>query len=361
MPPRVTDGLRWRYLATAPATGSEIQAAARARRRLLCDAVRPVDMKTNPDGRELSSPSDLADRLARLPDGHPSKPRRASDLVSEVRPLTDAEHAAHVADVTFRLAEAEAAGLATHVQHTVDRRSEVWSYDRRLLHDDLVDRLYAKAAEVPCDRHAIVAGGLPGAGKTTVLTQHAGIDLSGFLTINPDVIKAEMAHQGLIPQLSGLTPMEASRLAHEEASHVAKRLAHRAHAEGKNVIWDVTMSNARTCAARIGALQAAGYSRVEAIFVDIPVAVSVSRADSRHRLGHDEYRAGIGLGGRFLAQDVILAQADPDWGSVNRASFEQVKDRFSAWLRFDNSADGRAATLVAEGAGTRWATRSTVL
>ena len=81
--------------------------------------MRPVDLKTNADAREPST-SELADRLARLPEGHPSRPGRQSDRASEVRPLTDAEHAAHVADVRFRLTEAEAACLATHVQHTID-------------------------------------------------------------------------------------------------------------------------------------------------------------------------------------------------------------------------------------------------
>jgi len=316
-------------------------------------------MRTIAVAGELTSASELADRLARLPDGHPSQRGRLSDGPADVRRLTDAEHAAHVADVKFTLTCAEAAGLATHFQHTVDKRGEVWSYDRRLVHDDLLHTLHGKAALVPCDRQAIVAGGLPGAGKSTVLAQHAGIDLAAFLTINPDLIKAELAQRGLIPQISGLTPMEASRLAHEEASHVAKRLAHRAHAEGRNVIWDVTLSNADTCAARIGALQAAGYTRIDAIFVDIPIAVSVSRADARHRQGHDEYRAGIGLGGRFLAQELIQAQADPAWGSINRANFEQVKNRFSAWARYDNSVDGRDAALVAEGTGTGWGTGST--
>jgi predicted kinase len=307
-------------------------------------------MRADADARERGGEPGLADRLAWLPDGHPSKPGFSSDRPGEVRPLTDAEHAEHVADVRFRLAEAETAGLATHVRHTDDRRNEVWSYDRRLLHDDLVRSLYSKAVAVPCDRHAIVAGGLPGAGKTTALSHHSGIDLASFLTINPDLIKAEMARRELIPRISGLTPMEASRLAHEEASHVAKRLAHRAHADGKNVVWDMTMSNARTCTARLGALQAAGYTRIEAMFVDIPIAVSVRRADARHRQGHEEYRAGFGLGGRFLAPEVILAQGDPAWGSINRANFEHVKDQFTAWARYDNSADGRAATLAAEGA-----------
>ncbi len=229
----------------------------------------------------------------------------------------------------------------------MDPGNEVWSHERRLLHDALLRALYTRAAGVPCEHRAVLVGGLPGAGKTTVLGQHPAVDPARYLTINPDQIKEELARRGLIPQVDGLTPMEAARLAHEESSDVAKRLARRAQADGKNVIWDVTMSRSRTCADRIAALAAAGYGRVEAIFVDVPVGVSLQRADARHRAGHDAYRAGSGAGGRFVPQEVILAQADPTWGSVNRATFELVKDWFTAWARYDNSVSGRAATLVA--------------
>jgi predicted kinase len=275
---------------------------------------------------------------------------RAADtrLARDARRLTDAEHADHVADVRARLAAAQAAGLSTHVLHTIDRGNEVWSHERRLVHDSLLQTMYARAAGVPCEHRAIIAGGLPGAGKTTVLGQHEGVDLSRFLAINPDRIKEELARLGLIPRVDGLTPMEAARLAHEESSHIAKRLAHRAQADGRNVIWDVTMSRPQTCQDRIAALAAAGYGRIDAIFVDVPVRVSLQRADARHRDGHDAYRAGFGVGGRFVPPELILAQADLVWGSVNRATFELVKVRFTAWARYDNSVDGRAARLVAD-------------
>jgi predicted kinase len=268
-----------------------------------------------------------------------------------VRPLTDAEHLEHVANVRARLADAQAAGLATHVLHTVDRGNEVWSYQRRLVHDSILRALYARAAGVPCERRAIITGGLPGAGKTSVVEQRAGVDLSRYLAINPDRIKEELARRELLPQIAGLTPMEAARLAHEESSHLAKRLAHRAQAEGKNVIWDVTMSRPHTCENRIAVLAAAGYARIDGIFVDVPVQVSLRRADARHREGHDAYRAGSGVGGRFVPPELILAQADGTWGSVNRATFELVKNRFTAWARYDNSVDGRPARLVADSPG----------
>ena len=88
--------------------------------------------------------------------------------------------------------------------------------------------LYDAASGVPNDHKAIIAGGLAGAGKTTVLEKHAGIDRSQYLTINPDDIKAEMAKRGMVPKVDGLSPMEASDLIHEESSYMARQLATRA-------------------------------------------------------------------------------------------------------------------------------------
>jgi hypothetical protein len=158
-----------------------------------------------------------------------------------------------------------------------------------------------------------------------------------------------MAKHGMIPEVAGLTPMEASDLVHEESSHVAKQLALRATADGKNVIWDITMSSRASTENRIGDLRAAGYSRVEGVFVDIPIEVAIHRSDARHREGHDDYSVGRGLGGRFVPAEVIAAQADPDWGSRNRKTFEQVKPHLDAWLQCDNSVDGRSPALVDSG------------
>ena len=74
----------------------------------------------------------------------------------------------------------------------------------------------------------------------------------------------------MVPVIGGLSPMEASDLIHEESSHIAKRLAHRAESDRRNVIWDITMSSAQTATRRIDALRTADYRSVGAIFVDIP-------------------------------------------------------------------------------------------
>ena len=67
-----------------------------------------------------------------------------------------------------------------------------------------------------------------------------------------------------MPTVDGLTPMEASDLAHEESSHIAKRLANRAQADGKNVIWDITMAKTGSIAERVESLRAADTPRLMA-------------------------------------------------------------------------------------------------
>jgi predicted kinase len=262
------------------------------------------------------------------------------------RPLTDAEHAEHVAKVRELLDKARAEGLATELQHTTDTDHEQWTEERAIMHDAIIAELYWEAQTAPCEHRAILAGGLPGAGKTTVLEHHAGVDRSQYLTINPDDIKEQMAKRGMIPDVAGLTPMEASELAHEESSYIAKQLALRAMPDGKNVIWDITMSSRESTEKRINDLRDFGYVRVDGIFVDIPVETSIRRADTRHRDDHELYRSGHSLGGRFVAPEIIGSQEDSDWGSRNRRTFEQVKPRLDGWMQYDNSVDGRAPLLI---------------
>jgi predicted kinase len=269
---------------------------------------------------------------------------------ADQRRLTDAEHAERVRTIGERLDWARDEGLATDKRYLVDRVRGIWTRERRDVHDAIVHDLYEESASVPCERQAIMAGGLGGAGKSTVLDSYAGIDRSRFLRINPDDIKEEMAKRGLIPELDRLSPMEASDLVHEESSHVAKLLARRAIKDGKNVIWDITMSTAGGTLQRLEVLHEARYA-TKGVFVDIGIDVAVQRADARHRQGHDDYLAGKGFGGRYVPPEVIRAQADAQWGSVNRRTFEEVKPRFSDWAVYDNSVNGREPQLVQASAG----------
>src|SRR6185437_12914739 len=142
----------------------------------------------------------LKDRLNQLEPGNPSSPwledgtprPPAPRLTDHERPLptlSDTDYEAHVGVVKSELASAGERGLTTKELFTIDGKGMAWVAERRHEHDEIIREIYDAGAHVPCDHKAVIAGGLGGAGKTTVLEQHARIDRSNFLTINPDDIK----------------------------------------------------------------------------------------------------------------------------------------------------------------------------
>jgi len=268
------------------------------------------------------------------------------EATEAVHPHTQEERAEHITDVFARLDKADDEGFSSRELHTIDSKGEIWSSDRTLLHHSLLEKIYSGSADVPCDHKAIVAGGLSGAGKTTVLANHPEIDRSNYLTINPDDIKEKMAQHGMIPKVEGLSPMEASELVHEESSYLARQLALRAQADGKNLIWDITMSDKEKTEQRITDLRESGYTRVDALFVQISIETSLRRTEARYWADQDKWFGGEGLGGRLIPPEVILRQADDEWGSGNRKTFEAIKETVDYWEIHDNSTDDQPARLL---------------
>jgi hypothetical protein len=305
----------------------------------------PVDEDVFPDNSEATSE---AAAFEWQPDSGPEPDEAAW---SDERPeaayrFTEPEWSDHRTETAIHIDDANAAGLASNHQHTIDPDRRIWSVDRQAAHSKIIDDMYQQAEGVPNNHEAIIAGGLCGAGKTTVLDDYAGIDRSQYLTISPDDIKEALARSVLVPEIDGLSPMEASDLVHIESSYIARQLAARAQTDGKNLIWDIQLSSRKSADERIDNLRTAGYERIDAVFVDIPVDVSLQRTDARHREGEEKYRAGIGLGGRYVPPEAITSQADDEWGSKNRKAFEELKPRFDQWSRYDNSVDGGRPQLV---------------
>lgn len=237
--------------------------------------------------------------------------------------------------------------LSTDKTHTTGPGA--WTPERDRLHREIAEHLYAKSDHVPRDGKAVIAGGLGGAGKTTVLTKHAGVDTSQYMTINPDDIKEELAQRGMIPAVPGapdLSPMERAALVHEESSRIAHLMADRAYAEKRNLIWDITMSSESSVKSRVKALDRAGYTEVVGVFVDIPVETSVERAMARYRRGVDQYLSGSGFGGRYVPPNIIRAQKTSTGATINRTVFEDVRKGFTQSYVYDNSVTGEPPRLV---------------
>lgn len=120
----------------------------------------------------------LRQRLERLPGWHPSSPegdaheqRKQLGGVDVPRqrpePLTDSEHADRVQHVRAQLADARKRRLATD-ERFFDPADNRWSSGQQVIRRSRRPH-YASAPDVPCDRKAVMAGGLGGAGKSTVL------------------------------------------------------------------------------------------------------------------------------------------------------------------------------------------------
>jgi hypothetical protein len=196
----------------------------------------------------------------------------------------------------------------------------IWTPERNNAQGLLVTDVYARAACVPRERAAIMAGCLRGADKDGVLAQE-GVDQSRYLTISVDSVLQEMAARGLIPRIKGLSPMEAADLAHTEAQFLAKRLALRALTDGRNLLWDITMASKPAVESWLSALETAGFT-TSGLFVDIEIEESIRRSESLHREGEEEYRQGHGYGGRYIPPEAIRALTDTEATNPGRAMLE---------------------------------------
>jgi hypothetical protein len=272
--------------------------------------------------------------------------------------MSQEEYATHLTRVEAVLDQAVEDGQTTDQLHTVgkdEKGRDVYTKARVEQHQRIIDKVTRGWDEVPNGGRAVIAGGLGGAGKSTVLGKYAGIDQSQYATLNPDDVKELMAEAGMIPDVSGLSPMEASALVHEESSHIVGILAEMAYRQKKNVIWDITMSGQDSVQKRIDDLRASGYGFINGVFVDIPVETSVVRALGRHRRGAEQYRAGEGAGGRFVPPHIIRKN-NPTPGSTaqsrNREVFDAQRVQFNSWSVYDNSGTAPVLTMTGIGAET---------
>jgi len=172
-----------------------------------------------------------------------------------------------------------------------------------------VAEMYQAAADVPRERSAVIAGGLPGADKIRAL-EESGVDRSRYLTVSIDAVLVRMAAAGLIQEADGLSPLERSGPVHAEAQYLAKRVLLRALMDGRNLILDISLASWRAAESWTYALRFADYA-VNAVFADIGIDEAVRRSDEAFRRGEEEFRRGRGYGGRRIPAEAILALASP--------------------------------------------------
>jgi len=315
--------------------------------------------------RQAAPPKDAPDA------DKPSAVDKVKKAARAPRAMSDVEYQRRADELSAALKE-DWVKNGTDKKFSLDGKGKRWEKERARVHQQIVSEIYDKEfADVPSDGKALFSGGLGGAGKGTLLKSGRveGVDLDQYGTVNPDDVKEYIAEN--FPDLVPESPvyesrMEASAMVHEESSHIAQMIAERAYAERKNIVWDITMGSEKSVQGRINRLRDSGYEQIDAVFIDIPVEVSVKRALTRHRRGAEELRAfeasGVmprdpngkeytPLGGRFVPPSVIRAQQTDDGRSENVKAFEALQDQFDTWSLWDNSVDNRDAEKVREGKG----------
>lgn len=221
--------------------------------------------------------------------------------------------------VEQEIAQAIDDGLMTKKQY-FDEDTKQWSKERQIIHDEIISELHEKYKKVPQDKKVIFSAGLPGAGKTTVLTQYENLNMSEWATVSSDDIKEMLAEKGHVPEIEGLTPMEASTLVHEESSMLADRLLLELSAQGKNIIYDFTCKKISSAKTRMAVLTNHEYKHedMQFVFVDISPEIAKERAKGRYLYGLnegvkkeidnkylDEVDKKPVLGGRHLPERII--------------------------------------------------------
>lgn len=297
-----------------------------------------ASIRVHPEIR-YDAPLDTADH-------HEKVLRNCYDRNKEMSQMEIAKHSIYVGET---ISELYKRGMTTEKTHAKETKAGlVFNEERVKAHVEIINEFIEKYKDVPENGEAVFAGGLGGAGKSTVLGKYASIDQSKYVTLNPDDIKEIMAEKGLIPKVKGLTPMEASPLVHEEASHITATIFAKIREKKKNIIFDITMSSLGSVQNRMLNLQKAGYTKAEGIFVDITPETSYERGDFRYREGLQDYlKNKKGNGGRFLPRNLTEGQKtdeDSKFRSKNAENFVNLAKLggFTTQPRvFDNNVFGR--------------------
>ena len=248
-------------------------------------------------------------------------------------PLDDEQYAAH-ADRAHRAVAAELeAGHATDKSETLDGRGQVWKPERAAVHNEIVKAITDQAVSVPSEGRAIVAGGLPGAGKAAVLKKIP--ELSRHAMVSHDAIKEELARRGMVPESEGLSPGERSALVHAEAGHIARLAASRLAAQRKNLALDIPGSSENSVRKHLDWLGRHGYHGVHAVFAHTPA--DVQAAGAAHRKGLEDYRQGNGTGPRQAPPDLIRSAETGPGRTANKDAFDATRGQFSSWQEWDAS------------------------
>ena len=203
--------------------------------------------------------------------------------------------------------------------------------ERAKLHDEIINK-YLHGTTAVKNPEAIIIGGGPGVGKTTLVARE-GIGKENAVFVSVDDIRSDL------PEFKPLAgkPVSVAET-HEEASDISKALTARAAAMSRNILLDGTGdSTLQKLGGKIASLRAAKYTIV-AEYVTTSLAEAQRRADARGAKT-----------GRFVPPSALAEMHAAVSAIFPEAVRQGLFDKTRLW---DTSGPfGSPATLVASGTG----------
>jgi predicted ABC-type ATPase len=224
--------------------------------------------------------------------------------------------------------EAEIREGSQSIEEHRDAETGEWTPERRALHERIIQGVMSEAGEAPErgegeEKQIWITGGLPGAGKSSVLEYREAFP-EGTVKIDSDKIKT------MFPEYEGWN----AALLHEESSAIVQEIFRRATSEGRDIVYDATLKTTNKAEGLITGLQDSGYG-VNVIYVDVPMAMAMERAINRFAT----------QGGRYVSP-MYIATHD----SKNVKTLATLRDNVNSWEHWDNSQPkGGEPTLLATG------------
>ncbi|MDT9688395.1 zeta toxin family protein [Streptomyces sp. P9(2023)] len=245
----------------------------------------------------------------------------------------------------------------TRNRHAVEG---LWTPERALLHDALMERFKDQCKGKPRDGHAVLfTGGAPGSGKGRAqrglsqwesqdsalgdeLRRVHGVNLDEYVVLDPDEFKVALFEQGGAPQLPPaldrlsdgrpLSPSEKASLVHRESGHVQNLIEQWARGEGYNLLYDQSLRALGWTANLLTDLQREGYDKRVLLSVEVPEQQCLEQNAARWLAGRQEFDAGRDwYGGRMAPEGFIKGlYADSTTGrgySIGRENAEQLAER----------------------------------
>lgn len=181
------------------------------------------------------------------------------------------------------------------------------------LHDKLLQDILSKV-KPSANPKALMTGGLPGAGKSSVLDARFKGWKSEYVHVDSDSIKLMLA------KADGLKTLGPNAAAyHEEADLILGRVFAMAIKEKKSILYDGTMRNSSRINNLMSEFKRAGYNTT-AVYADLPLEKSMVRSIGR----------AYGDTGRFV--DPMMQTTH---GTKNIDTFNMLKEKVDDWVHYD--------------------------